>query len=296
LLGPVEAWAGPRQLRAGEPRQLAVLAALACDAGRVVGTQTLIDRIWGEKPPETARHSLQSHLARVRAVVKQAAEGDGPAQLTRRSGGYVLEIDPDRVDLHRFRRLVEQAQRPDCDATGRTALLREAVALWRGEALAGVRGDWAGRTRASWDRERLSAVVAWAEAELTAGNPAVLLGPLGDLAGEHPLVESIIAALMRALFATGRAADALDCYADLRSRLADELGTDPAPATQAVYDEILRGGAAGQRPAAPSGDARPAPPVPAQLPADVAGFAGRAEHLTRLDGFLVGRGPHRPSW
>ncbi|HEV7965021.1 MAG TPA: BTAD domain-containing putative transcriptional regulator [Actinoplanes sp.] len=288
LLGPVEMWAGGRQLRAGEPRQRAILAALACDAGRVVGTQTLIDRIWGEKPPETARHSLQSHLARVRAVVKQAvADDEGqPVRLARRSGGYVLEIDAERIDLHLFRRLVEQAQRPDCGAERRTAMLREAVGLWRGEPLADLRSEWADRMRAGWNRERLSAVVAWAEAELDAGNPGVLLGPLGDLAGEHPLVESIVVVLMRSLYATGRAADALDCYAGLRRRLADELGTDPAPATQAVYDAILRGGLPT---AEPRGTARPAPPVPAQLPADISGFAGRAEHLARLDAVLVER-------
>jgi len=285
LLGPVEAWAGTAQLRVGEPRQRAVLAALACDAGRVVGTQTLIDRIWGEEPPETARHSLQSHLARVRSVLKQAAAEDGqPVQLERRSGGYVLEIELERVDLHLFRRLVERAQSGDCDTAQRTALLREAVGLWRGEALAGVRGDWALRMRESWDRERLSAVVAWAEAELAAGNPGVLLGPLGDLAGEHPLVESIVAVLMRALHATGRAADALDTYAGLRRRLADELGTDPAPATRAVYEEILRGGPAA---AEPRGAAPAVLPVPAQLPADVSGFAGRADHLARLDALLA---------
>jgi tetratricopeptide (TPR) repeat protein len=138
--------------------------------------------------------------------------------------------------------------------------------------------------RESWDRERLSAVVAWAQAELAAGNPGVLLGPLGDLAGEHPLVESIVAVLMRALHATGRAADALDCYAGLRRRLADELGTDPAPATRAVYEEILRGGPAA---AQPRGAVPAALPVPAQLPADVSGFAGRADHLARLDALLV---------
>jgi DNA-binding SARP family transcriptional activator/tetratricopeptide (TPR) repeat protein len=287
LLGPVEVWAGGRQLRAGEPRQRAILAALACDAGRVVGTQTLIDRIWGEKPPETARHSLQSHLARVRAVVKQAvADGDRPVRLARRSGGYVLEIDAERVDLHLFRRLVEQAQRPDRGAERRTAMLREAVALWRGEPLADLRSEWADRMRAGWNRERLSAVVAWAESELDTGNPGVLLGPLGDLAGEYPLVESIVVVLMRALYATGRAADALDCYADLRRRLADELGTDPAPATRAAYDAILRGGLPT---AEPRGTAGPAPPVPAQLPADISGFAGRAEHLAGLDAVLVER-------
>ncbi|GAB2607837.1 SARP family transcriptional regulator [Paractinoplanes abujensis] len=269
LLGPVELWAGSRPLPVGEPRQRAVLAALACDAGRVVTAETLIDRVWGEAAPARARHTLQSHLARVRAALRRG--GDDP--LVRRSGGYLLDLPADRVDLLRFRALTEQAR-------GDLGRLREAVGLWRGEPLAGLAGDWAASMRAAWDSERLVAVVAWAEAELAAGDPVAVIGPLSTIVQEQPFVEPVTVALMRALHAIGRTADALGQYEALRRRLADELGADPAPATQAAHAAVLtsNGNAA-------TGTVEPVPdePVPAQLPADVTGFAGRAEALAALD-------------
>ncbi|MBL7253198.1 AfsR/SARP family transcriptional regulator [Paractinoplanes lichenicola] len=260
LLGPVELWAGSRPLPVGEPRQRAVLAALACDAGRVVTAETLIDRVWGEAAPARARHTLQSHLARVRAALRRG----GADPLVRRSGGYLLDLPADRVDLLRFRALADQAH-------GDLGRLREAVGLWRGEPLAGLAGEWAASMRAAWDRERLAAVVAWAEVE----DPVAVIGPLGALVQEQPLVEPVAVALMRALHAIGRTADALGQYEALRRRLADELGADPAPATQAAHAAVLTS----------NGDAAtgPAEPAPAQLPADVAGFAGRAEALATLD-------------
>ncbi|MEU4244092.1 BTAD domain-containing putative transcriptional regulator [Actinoplanes sp. NPDC026619] len=260
----MELWAGERQLPIGEPRQRAVLAALACEAGRVVTAETLIDRVWGEAAPARARHALQSHLVRVRGALRRA----GADPLTRRSGGYLLDLPADRVDLLRFRALAANAH-------GDVGLLREAVRLWRGEPLAGISGDWAASMRAGWDSERLLAVVAWAHAELEAGDPAAVIGPLGAIAREQPLVEPVAVALMRALHAAGRTADALGQYAALRRRLADELGADPAPATQAAYAAVLTGNQA-----ATTGSIERAP---AQLPADVTGFAGRADALAYLD-------------
>ncbi len=99
LLGPVELWAGERPLPVGEPRQRAVLAALACEAGRVVTAETLIDRVWGEAVPAKARHALQSHLARVRGALRRG----GGDPLVRRSGGYLLDVPAEHVDLLRFR-------------------------------------------------------------------------------------------------------------------------------------------------------------------------------------------------
>lgn len=233
LLGPVEVTAGGRRLPVGEPRQCTLLAALAVDAGRVVGVETLIDRVWGEQPPARARHALQSHLTRVRAALRRGA----PEPLVRRSGGYLLDLPAAQVDLHRFRHLVGRAHQHHDDRRG--ALLAEALGLWRGEPLAGLRGDWVQRTRGVFDRERTLAVVAWAETELAGGDPAAVVGPLTVLAGEQPLVESVTVVLMRALQATGRTADALGHYALLRDRLARELGLDPAPATRDVHAALL---------------------------------------------------------
>jgi len=228
LLGPVEVWAGDRRLPVGEPRQRTLLAAVAVEAGRVVSAETLIDRVWGEHPPGRARHALQSHLARVRAGLRAAG---GPEALVRQPGGYLLDPAVAQVDLQRFRGLAP--------ATGNATLLREAIGLWRGEALAGLGGDWVERTRSAWERERVLATVAWAQAELDGGDPAAVVGPLTALAGEQPLVESVAVVLMRALHATGRTADALGHYAALRDRLADELGIAPSPATRSAHLALL---------------------------------------------------------
>jgi len=284
LLGPVQISADGSLLGSGQPRQRAVLAALLADAGQVVRWDTLLHRVWGEAIPVDARGSARAHISRIRRVLR---ESPGPAgataadRLVHESGGYVLKVDPDCVDLHRFRRLVRRARAAGC-GQDRVALLREAVGLWRGDALAGVPGAWAARTREGWAKERLDAVVAWAGAELAVHNPAVLVGPLTDLTGRYPFVEPLTAALVRTLHALGHTADAIEEYARLRSRLADELGIDPGHELQSLHQAILRGDPVGAGPAA--GERRSAPaPVPAQLPADLHGFAGRGAQLAHLD-------------
>ncbi|MGE5830531.1 MAG: AfsR/SARP family transcriptional regulator [Micromonosporaceae bacterium] len=287
LLGTVEI-EGAGRIQLAKPRQRSiVLAALVVDAGRILTIETLVDRVWGDAPPPGARPTLYAHICRLRQMLALAG---GEAHLVHRLGGYVLEVEPDRVDLHRFRRLVAQARTHPAGSPEPLALLREAVALWRGEPLAGLAGEWAARTRVIWGREQLEAVVAWAQAELRIGNPAAVLGPLSDLAAQYPLVESVTAVLMRAFCATGRAAEALDQFATTRRRLVDELGTDPGPEVQALYREILHGHLGPTEAAAP----RPNPPdaalVPAQLPADVPGFTGRTDLLARLNALLARAG------
>ncbi|WP_433306590.1 BTAD domain-containing putative transcriptional regulator [Actinoplanes sp. CA-030573] len=270
MSGPVEVRADGERIDAGQPRQRAVLAALLADAGRPVPVDTVVDRVWGQAPPRGARASLQAHVTRIRQML-----GDIP--LTFAAGCYTLEIDPLRVDLHRMRHLAAQARSPKVDDPDRLTLLREAIDLWRGEPLAGVRGPWAEQYRQVWRQEHVAAAVAWGEAELRAGDPAAAIAVLADLAGEHPLTESLAAVLMRALAAAGRPAEALARYETVRRHLVDELGADPSPELQAAYQVILRG------------SAPPEPPVsgPAQLPPDVFGFTGRADQLARLDGGAI---------
>jgi DNA-binding SARP family transcriptional activator/tetratricopeptide (TPR) repeat protein len=289
MFGPVEVWAGERLLDAGQPRQRSVLAALLVDAGRQVSVATLVERVWGGAAPAGARHALYSHIARVRRMLADADDGS-LVRLVRRSGGYQLDVDPDRVDLHRFGRLVERAREPACDDVARAALLREALELWRGEPLAGLPGDWAARVREGWTQRRIDAAVTWAQAQLRLGEPGSAIPVVQDLLGEHPLVEPLAAVLAQALHAAGRTADALDCYARTRRRLVDELGTEPGTQLQAVHQAILRGELAG--PAPPRAVAEPvpaaAPTSPAQLPADVPCFTGRVRALAHLDEVYAG--------
>ncbi len=281
LLGSVEIGAGDRWWDAGPPMRRAVLAALAVDAGQPVRIETLVYRAWGDQPPDRAARTLHSYVTGIRRLLERAcpAPAEPPARLLRKPGGYLLEIDPDRVDLHHGRRLVEAA-RAAPDDERRLVLLRKALELWRGEPLTGVSGDWAEQTRHALHQQRLDVVVLWAKTELLLGNAAALIVPLTELAGRYPLAEPLAAELMRALHAAGHGAQALDHYAGIRQRLAGELGADPSAELQQVHLAILRD--------KPRPFAQPA--VPAQLPLDVHGFIGREKELAQLDSLLDAAG------
>jgi DNA-binding SARP family transcriptional activator/tetratricopeptide (TPR) repeat protein len=296
LLGPVEINAGGRPLGVGVPQRQALLAALAVDAGRVVSRHQLIDRVWDE-PPARVDAAVYVHVSGLRRTLEQASAAEDravPASLDRQPGGYLLRVDADEVDLHRFRRLTVEARERGCPPAERVRLLREALGLWRGPALAGLSGEWAARMREGWGQERLDSVVAWADAELRADRSAgalEVLGPLAELAAEQPISESVTAMLMQALVAAGRPADALDRYTKIRRRLVDQLGVDPGPELRALYRAILRGSLGPPPPVAlatppAATPPAPAPAVPAQLPADVAAFTGRGAELAELDTLL----------
>jgi DNA-binding SARP family transcriptional activator/tetratricopeptide (TPR) repeat protein len=305
LIGPVEIHSAGQVIEIGPPQQRLLAAALAVDAGRLVTAESLIDRVWDEAPAG-ARRTLHVLVSKMRRVLERACE---PAQddvtVVRRSGGYVLQLDPDRVDLLRFRRLAEAARQAD-DAT-ELSLLRAAVALWHGEPLSGLPGNWAARTREAWRQEYLEVAVAWARAELGSGDPAATIGTLTMLAEEYPLAESVPAALMRALCAVGRPADALACYAQTSRRLADELGVDPGAELQAIHQATLRDPNQHVRTSGPdlavpvpvpvptpAASDQAGPMVPRELPAPVADFAGRASEFAALTALLDRRDEQVP--
>ncbi|MEO3808728.1 BTAD domain-containing putative transcriptional regulator [Sphaerisporangium sp. B11E5] len=284
LLGPVEVVASGATFAVGPPQRCTVLAALAADAGRQVTVETLITRVWGDRPPERARRALQAHVTRLRRTLEQAGAHGGPAApLARRSDGYLLGVEPERVDVHLFRLRLRQAR--EASRAERVRLLREALGLWRGEALGGLHGNWAERTRRDWRREHLDAVVSWADAELLAGDAAAVIGPLTESVHQNPLFEPLVAVLMRALYTVGRSAEALDLYSATRRRLVDELGAEPGAELRRAHQGILRGDLdSGARPVARGSST--ATVVPAQLPSDVRGFCGRGDELARLDALV----------
>ncbi|MEU9187325.1 BTAD domain-containing putative transcriptional regulator [Streptomyces sp. NPDC048484] len=301
LLGPVELLVGRRVTEIGPPQRRAVLAALAVDAGRPVAAEALIERVWGTDTPDGARRALHAHIARIRRLCERTGDTDDDRlRLLRRSGGYLLDARSDQVDVLRFRQLADRARQSVLTDSVRASLLREALGLWRGEPLAGLHGQWAARVREAWRRQRLNVALGFAHAELRVGDPAAVIDLLTDLLGDHPLVEPLTEALMRALHAAGRGAEALDCFATVRGRLAEELGADPGPGLREAHQAVLRGSRSGRPPA--DATARQSPPrtpagpppgsaavgeVPAQLPMGLRGFSGRREELAELDAILV---------
>jgi DNA-binding SARP family transcriptional activator/tetratricopeptide (TPR) repeat protein len=283
LLGTVELVTSGGAVDIGPPQRRLVLAALAVDAGRSVPVETLMDRVWRAEAPDRGRRALQSHLTRIRRVCQEL---DEPVRLVRRSGGYLLDLDRDRVDVHRFRRLVQQSREPGLGAQGQASLLRSAIDLWGGDPLAGVAGRWAEQTRQSWRQQYLDAVVAWARAALDTGDAVGVLDLVPSLVDEHPLVEPLTAVYMQALHRAGRTAAALDHYTATRRRLVDDLGIEPGIELRQTHQAILRGGA---DPTGPVPQRQP-PPVPAQLPADLPDFAGRRADVGHLDALLQQRG------
>lgn len=274
LLGPVLATtpAGPVDL--GGPQQRTVFALLATDADRPVPAGTLIERTWPERRPADPRAVLYGYVSRLRRALGPAAA------LLREPGGYRLAVDPDRVDLHRARRLVERA-RPGPD---RSALLGAALDLWHAVPLADLPGEWAARVRQAWQQEHLDLAVAWGEAELAAGRTAEVIARSRALLAEHPVAEPLTGLLMRALVLAGRSGAALTAFAEIRARLAEDLGVEPDAALRRLHQEILRGGP--QHPPPPT-RAAPPPAAPAQLPADVGAFVGRTAELAALDAALA---------
>jgi DNA-binding SARP family transcriptional activator len=223
---------GEREVSLQRQKHRALLALLALRAGEVVSVDRLLDELWGERPPPTARNSLQNYISHLRKLL-------GADVLHTRPPGYVLDIAREDVDAHRFMRLVEdsQTQAPP----ERAATLRQALACWRGPALVDVEFEPFALTEAA----RLEDIRAGAEEELVAaelelGRHAELVPRIEDLVARNPMRERVRGQLMLALYRSGRQAEALAAYQDARRALIDELGIEPGAALRALEQGILR--------------------------------------------------------
>ncbi|MGH3135404.1 MAG: BTAD domain-containing putative transcriptional regulator, partial [Gaiellaceae bacterium] len=237
LLGPVEVLRDGRPVALGGAKPRALLALLLLHANEVVSRDRLIDALWGDRPPGTAGHSLDVQVSRLR----KAFEPDD--LLLTRSGGYVLQVEPEEIDVHRFERLLEEGRR--ANAAGKPAearrALESALGLWRGAALADLSFETFTRTEIERLEElRLVATEERVDAELTLGRHDTLIPELEALTAKHPLRERLRAQLMLALYRAGRQAEALRVYSDARKRLVEELGIEPGQALKELEQEILR--------------------------------------------------------
>ncbi|CAL9426742.1 Regulatory protein AfsR [Actinosynnema sp. ALI-1.44] len=263
VLGEVRVHVAGRPVDSGPARQRCVLAALAVDLNHVVPVERLIRRVWGDEPPHTARTTLSTYVSRLRKVLPPGVE------LANRSGGYVVQADPAAVDLHRFRRLTALARGGADERAVR--VLREALDLWRGEALTGIPGDWAAGYRELLRQERLAVEGDLTDALLRLGRAEELLPALAARTTEHPLDERLAAQYMLALHLAGRSADALDHYRRTRALLVEELGTEPGERLRRRHQEVLSADAPAERPKPPN-----------TLPRDLDDFTGRDAELRRL--------------
>ncbi|MGA5041334.1 BTAD domain-containing putative transcriptional regulator [Streptomyces capoamus] len=267
---------GPTQIRTddgtpvdpGGPRPRALLTLLLLDAGRPVSVERLLDGLYGAEPPSGALGALQSQISRLRRRLAPHARVEAvPA-------GYTLTVGPDAVDAHRFARLAAEGRTALAagDHPRAAALLRDALALWRGPALPGLPDAHADRARL--DEQRLAAVRDRIEAELGTGGGPELVPELRELLRERPLDERLYGQLMRALHAAGRPAEALAVFEEARRTLADELGADPSAELSALHVRLLR-----------DGSGAPARP---RLPAQLTRFVGREAELARIGRALAG--------
>ncbi|HXM56390.1 MAG TPA: BTAD domain-containing putative transcriptional regulator [Candidatus Dormibacteraeota bacterium] len=281
LLGPVEAHHDGRRVDLGRRRERCLLGLLLLEAGRHVSIDRLVDLLWTDDPPAGARAAVHTSVARLRA--RLAPHG---IRLASGAGGYAADIDPQRVDVHRFSRQVAAAEAM-ADPAARAGVLREALGLWRGPLLSDVADD---RVRArvgmALEERRLVATERLAEADLEAGRPDQAIAGVVGVLEQDPARERLAALLMTALYRSGRAADALAVYRRTEAFLTDELGLEPGAELRRVRELIQRGDPDLAAPAPPDTPDAPGADVShgrRYLPADAPHFTGREDDLWLLD-------------
>jgi DNA-binding SARP family transcriptional activator len=233
ILGPLEVWDSDRPVRLSGAKERALLALLLLHANEAVSADRLVDELWGERPPTTARKSLQVRVSTLRKAL-------GSDVVATRDGGYLIRVEAAELDLHRFEALVADARAADRpDAAGR--MLRSALKLWRGPPLSEFAYEaFAQGAIARLEELRLAALELRLEADLACGLHAEVVPELEALVSDEPLREGLRGLLMLALYRSGRQADALEAYRRTRETLLDQLGIEPGPALQQLERAILR--------------------------------------------------------
>ncbi|MET8852915.1 BTAD domain-containing putative transcriptional regulator [Amycolatopsis sp. NPDC004625] len=277
LLGPVQLFHGDDPVPIGGPGVRGLLALLALKPGKVVGLDEIIDALWGHDPPATARTIVHGNVSHLRRVLREL---DGPSILTT-PPGYRLDVEPDRIDVHRARSLLDRAAvaTPEIAA----ALLAEALALWQGPALGGVPDS----LRApELEDLRLAVHGARVDADLELGRHAELIVELSPIVRADPLAERTAGQLMRALYHAGRRGDALELYRTVSRATLRTLGVEPGAELRWLHERVLNDDLPARDVVAPATGSEPAKAI-SQLPAAVPSLAGRGDELAWLDGLVA---------
>lgn len=288
VLGSLCVHDGTGEIRISSPKQRALLAALLVAAGQPQDAGYLIDVLWNDGMAGS-RRALQMQMVRLRQTVGERLAD----RIVTRPGGYLIEVGPAELDISRFTDLCERGHRAarEGDWVQASRLLSDSLKLWRGSPLQDVPSD---RLQMEYvprlTELRMAAIETSVDARLNLGEHDILAGELRELVRQHPLRERFAAQLMTALHRSGRQADALAAYRDARQQLVTELGIEPGADLQALHRHILNG----NEPAVSAPDGGPehvrptgSLPIPAQLPADIGDFTGRAGHVSELSGVLA---------
>jgi DNA-binding SARP family transcriptional activator len=275
VLGPLWIRDGDRRTPVAARRDRVVLAVQLLNANQVVSSDQLVDALWGEQPPSTARAQVHSCVSRLRRLLPDGVLHTDPA-------GYLLRVGPDELDAFVFETTVARARADAADGrpAEASAGFRAGLALWRGEAFAGVDSPVVRDAAIRWEEQRTRVWEECLEVELGLGRDTELIAELAVLVHRHPTRERLRGQLMLALYRAGRQADALIAYRAAREELAETLGVEPGPELVELHRRILQQDSAlGGTGGAPA----PSPVEPARcLPRDIADFIGRDELLARL--------------
>ncbi|MEU1183500.1 BTAD domain-containing putative transcriptional regulator [Streptomyces sp. NPDC005820] len=283
VLGPVRARRGAEQLSTGSPQQRALLAALLLREGRTATAGELIDALWGEEPPSQALAAVRTYASRLRKVLD-------PGVLVSESGGYAVRgLGEGVLDLAVAQEWAAEAEkaRGSGDLGRAREGLNRVLGLWDGEALAGVPGPYAEAQRVRLEEWRLGLLESRLDLDLELGCHAEAVSELTALTAAHPLRERLRELLMLALYRSGRQAEALAVYADTRRLLAEELGVDPRAGLRELQRRILQADPELAEPSTPVAEPARSAVRPAQLPATVPDFTGRAPFVRQLGEVLA---------
>lgn len=235
MLGPIEVLIDDCPVELGGGNERALVAYLALHANHSVSSEAIIDALWGANPPATAREMVRTYVARARKRLGETVQ--------RRSGGYVLDVPPEAVDVGRFERLCQEGLRQHAagDRTASAETLARGLALWRGAPLPELQALISGDERVTRLEElRLAAIETRIDAELSLGRATAMVPELDALVREYPYRENLRRGLMLALYRSGRQTDALERYLEGRRVLVDEVGIEPSRNLQELQAAILR--------------------------------------------------------